>query len=177
MRLLVAETPQRRHLREPRQAGIFGHDDLRFARATRNMSRACPAPEGTNLLSVPVKSNVPNGWWMNIAQPAVPMIHGMGTRAAVGRQMVGALAATHGVGRPAAVKLRPPFSKSEQWGVAGLKPNDAACLLNSQTLDGFTLRGRDGEGQRIRRNHDAQIAAAGRSRRRTAAQCQRGRTP
>ena len=81
MRLLVAETPQRRHLGISSQSSVFAHDGGRIRRGNKEQVEWEQSElAGSNLLCAPVKSNVPKGWWKNIAQPYVPMIHGIGTR-------------------------------------------------------------------------------------------------
>ena len=56
---------------------------------------------------------------MNSAQPLVPISHCTGTRAAVGLQLIAALAVAHRVDGAAAIELRAAFAEPEERRVAG----------------------------------------------------------
>ena len=67
---------------------------------------------------------------MNIAQPDVPMIHGMGTRPPWVSSLITALPADHAIDGASAIKLRTAFSKAEQRSVPGNEGDDAGGGFN-----------------------------------------------
>ena len=152
MRLLVAERPQRRHLRMAGEPRVLAHDRRRLPRADheeierqggwtrpRQRVRHHEPPVCAGQIECAVRL-------MDEHRPAAGVDQPLHRHAAAMRaQLVAALAATGADRRSAAIELRSALAEAEHRTAAEEKRHGAGFLIDAQPLHDAAVRGRDGD--------------------------------
>ena len=141
MRLLITETPERRHLSKPGQARVLAHDLGRIWRGNKkHVEREAARP--TRWLKLALRSGEikRSGRLVEEHRPTRRSDDPWnGDAASVRLQFVAALPADHPVHGAAAIKLSAPLSQAKQRGFSGFKENGAGIAINSELLESFTV--------------------------------------